>query len=107
MFRCQEIQRAPQRYDSTSECQRSVSCSSLQHDTCCHSGIQKQTETNNMQAAVAGVFEDIQKNTCPHCDCIQPKVKLSGKHTFTVQPLGLRHEAKNQSLGIDLECAPA
>lgn len=64
---------------------------------CCLLGVQK---------TIVSLFSDMSVHSCPHCRCIQPKVKKVGKATFMVQPLSGKQMAKNESNGITLMCSP-
>jgi hypothetical protein len=56
-----------------------------------------------VQATLAGLFADVATHTCPHCTCIQPKVKRSGKQlAFMVHPLSPKQMANNASNGVTL-----
>lgn len=55
-----------------------------------------------LQEALGGLFADIAKQTCPHCGCVQPKLKRAGKLAIIVQPLSAKQLAKNAANGAEL-----
>lgn len=59
-----------------------------------------------MQVTISSLFKEMSSHSCPHCGCIQPKVKRAGKHTFMAMPLSAQQQKKNEANGIYLKCDP-